>query len=279
MKKFWQVFHYEFTTNIRRRSFLFMTFGLPLLAVAILLIVNLINKPSGEDPGQDDSQGMQDLIREGVVDYSGWIKEIPPDLPDGRLAIYEDESSAEAALLAGEIETYYIVPRDYVQDGEVILVKLEINPLEPEGQSWVVGHTLTYNFLDRSMERTEVFWNVLYVEWKPLGNVNQPVGNGDADPFGVAYPLMMMFYILILTSSSLLLNSVTNEKKNRVLEILMTMIKPRQMLAGKTAAFGVTGLLQTLLWTGTFYFSQNYILPQQMPGSKEQGHRAEGIHR
>jgi ABC-2 type transport system permease protein len=47
-----------------------------------------------------------------------------------------------------------------------------------------------------------------------------------------------------------MLNSVTNEKTNRVIEILLTSITPQQMLTGKIIALGLVGLLQTVVWLG-----------------------------
>ncbi len=46
-----------------------------------------------------------------------------------------------------------------------------------------------------------------------------------------------------------MLNSITNEKTNRVLEILMTSINPSQMLTGKIVALGLVGLMQTIIWS------------------------------
>ena len=50
--------------------------------------------------------------------------------------------------------------------------------------------------------------------------------------------------------SSLLLSSVANEKKNRVMEVLMLSITPRQMLAGKILGLGIAGLAQAVVWAG-----------------------------
>jgi ABC-2 type transport system permease protein len=54
-------------------------------------------------------------------------------------------------------------------------------------------------------------------------------------------------------SASYLLSSITKEKENRVLEILMVSLAPRQMLVGKMIALGLVGLLQMSLWIGTGY--------------------------
>jgi len=61
----------------------------------------------------------------------------------------------------------------------------------------------------------------------------------------------MILYIVLLMGSSLLLSSMANEKKNRVMEILMLSITPRQMLTGKILGLGIAGLTQAVVWAGT----------------------------
>jgi ABC-2 type transport system permease protein len=61
----------------------------------------------------------------------------------------------------------------------------------------------------------------------------------------------MLYYVLILMSASLLLNSVTKEKENRVLEILMSSVSSRQLLTGKITGLGIASLFQAVIWVGT----------------------------
>jgi ABC-2 type transport system permease protein len=71
--------------------------------------------------------------------------------------------------------------------------------------------------------------------------------------FVVPYATTMLFYIIILASASMLLNSVATEKQNRVMEVLMLSVSPRQILTGKIVGLGLTGLLQTIIYTGISY--------------------------
>jgi len=71
--------------------------------------------------------------------------------------------------------------------------------------------------------------------------------------FFLPYAVMMTFYIIIITSASIMLSSITKEKENRVLEILMMSTNPQQLLSGKIVALGCVGLFQTVLWVGTGY--------------------------
>jgi len=48
-----------------------------------------------------------------------------------------------------------------------------------------------------------------------------------------------------------MLNSVAKEKENRVMEILMSSVKPKQLMAGKILGLGLIGLLQMVIWFGS----------------------------
>jgi ABC-2 type transport system permease protein len=63
-----------------------------------------------------------------------------------------------------------------------------------------------------------------------------------------------------------MLTSITHEKENRVMELLLTSVSPREMLIGKIIALGLTGLLQTLIWLASSYTliqlaGQEFALP------------------
>jgi ABC-2 type transport system permease protein len=55
----------------------------------------------------------------------------------------------------------------------------------------------------------------------------------------------------MITSASLLMNGITKEKENRVMEILMSAVKPRALLTGKILGLGLIGLLQLVVWMGS----------------------------
>ena len=71
--------------------------------------------------------------------------------------------------------------------------------------------------------------------------------------FFLPYSVTLLVYIAVLMSSGLLLSSLNREKQNRVLEILLVSLSPRQLLTGKLAGLGLIGLLQTGLWLGMGY--------------------------
>jgi ABC-2 type transport system permease protein len=253
MKKSLLVLRNEIITTVTRKSFLFTTFGLPLIAGLIFLGAsalrgNTLSALTGSTAAPDKTE----LHVEGYIDHSGLIKVIPEDIPGGILVAYPDEDSAHQALRAGEIAAYYIIPADYIVSGDLIYINPEYSWTSGKSQSWVMRQTLTANLLNNDPEQIQRFWNVMNVEVKALA----PSQERDRDnplTFVIPQATMIIFYVVILMSSSLLLNSVTVEKQNRVMEILMSSIRPRQLLTGKIIGLGLTGLLQTMIWFGTSY--------------------------
>jgi ABC-2 type transport system permease protein len=66
--------------------------------------------------------------------------------------------------------------------------------------------------------------------------------------------MVLILYMVILIPAGVLVNSVTDEKKNRVLEVLMASVSPKQLLTGKITALGLVGLLEAAVWLGVLWF-------------------------
>lgn len=255
MKKTLLVLRNEIITAVTRKSFMFTAFGMPLIAVVIFLGASVLKSDTPDAlgiGGVTDASDMPELQVEGYVDHSGLIEAIHESVPEGILVAYPDEASVRQALSDGEIAAYYVIPTDYVESGDLIYINPEYNWTSSQGQAWVMRQTLTANLLGNEPERIQRFWNVMDVEVKALA----PSQKRDLDnpmTFAVPYATMLLLYLVILMSASLLLNSVTIEKQNQVMEILMLSVRPRQLLTGKIIGLGITGLLQTLIWFATGY--------------------------
>ncbi len=250
MNKTLLVIRNEILTAIRSKSFLFIAFALPLIGVLVFFAVSLL-KGDGV-AGSGGSSDASELQVEGYVDESGLIQAIHPDVPEGILLAYSDEASARQALNAGEISAYYVVPADYMESGDLIYINPDYRITSSTGQSWVMRRTIFANLLGNDAERLERASCPMDVEVNAL---TPDTGRDENNPltFYIPYGTMMIFYMVIIMSASLLLNSVNNEKRNRVIEILLLSVTPRQLLTGKIVGLGILGLIQTAIWVGTGY--------------------------
>lgn len=253
MTKTLLVLRYEISTAFRRRSFLFVVFGLP---VILFLVFVALSQIGGERPvGSTGSAGAPDtrkLQREGYVDYSGLIAETHPDVPRGILTAYPDEDSARQAMRSGNIAAYYVVPSDYLETGNLIYVNPNYRPVSAEGQAWVMRWTLFANLVGNDPERMRA-GNAMNVHVTALAPAEAQRDMDSPLVFYVPYGMTMMFCFVLMMSAGLLLNSVSAEKQNRTMEVLLLSINARQMLIGKITALGMLGLLQAAVWFGAAY--------------------------
>jgi ABC-2 type transport system permease protein len=241
----------EIGATLRRKMFTIFAFGIPLVLGIVALIVMAVNRnadPIAASSTETDPLSATERASEGYVDQGDLVKLLPADVPPGWLREYPTEAAAQAALQAEEISAYTIIPADYVETGEIIHVRPEYNPLSGDTHSEDIERVLLLNLLGGDSELAATVWAPLDVQVTHLS----PAGSEEETESWITdlFPNLMTFtlYMVILMPAGGLVNAITDEKKNRVMEVLMSSVSPRQMIAGKILALGLLGLLQAAAW-------------------------------
>ena len=240
---------HEYLTNVRRTGFIVVTAIVPLIMVAILLVGALFG---GEAGAFFEAQFNRDRGTVGVVDRHGVFTPLLPEY-EGRYALYPDEMAGRAAVRSGEISLLMVIPEDYIARGEVTLISAEggasavMSGESDGGSAFFIDHLLHGVVDDALRERLA----------EPINPVIVPL-DGDVNPRGgvagivanilVPYFLGILLIITLLTSSGYLLRSVSEEKTSRVIEILLSSVTARDLLAGKVLGLGAVGLTQVFIW-------------------------------
>ncbi len=256
MSKTWLVLKNEFLSAVLRRSFLLTLVLLPLMSFIILLVVSGIQKSSGDantdaltdffSPKVESSN-----LPEGFIDLSGLVKEIPQASQE-KLVRFDNEDTAKKAVEAGTISAYYVIEKDFLAEGTILYMRPDYNPLGGMENTGAIETLMANALTDGDIELAYRVQDPLNVKEVSLAATPQR-SSSNMLTFFLPYIVTFLFYIVILTSSSLLLNNISTEKQNRMMEILMTSVTPRQMLTGKIIALGFVGLLQTIVWSGSGY--------------------------
>jgi ABC-2 type transport system permease protein len=256
MNKTWTVLKTEFINTVTRRSFLLTLILVPLVPAVILGAISLFG---GEQrivaPGGIPAlPAAEDQVREGYLDLANIIASTPAWLSEERLIAYDQEAQARQAVLAGEIRGYFVIQPDYLESGAIRYVSQDFNPMTSIDTSWAINALIQYNLLGADQARLEAYQNPIQVQYIDLAPDDSEAGidiSTSPVAFYIPYGMTMLFYVLIVTAASLMMNSVAKEKENRVMEVLMSSIKPRQLLTGKILGLGLVGLLQLVVWLGT----------------------------
>ncbi|MFZ6026383.1 MAG: ABC transporter permease [Chloroflexota bacterium] len=253
MRQVLLVLRHEILTILGSKSFWFGAVGIPLIGALVFAVAGAINQNTqASDAVSNLLSSPSTAVGEGYVDLGGIIATQPKDIPADKLRSYPDEAAARQALAAGEIAAFFIIPADYVESGKVTYVRPDFNPFSESGQGTLLRRLLRINLLDGDVDLSYRIERPLNLRTKSLAAEPQ---REESNPmtFFLPYAVTILYYIIILAAASLLLSSVTKEKENRVIEVLMSSVTPTQLLAGKIVGLGLIGLSQMLFWVGTSF--------------------------
>jgi ABC-2 type transport system permease protein len=254
MRKVWIIARHEYLVNVRRVGFILMTVLVPLLGGIGLLIAVFF---SGQASTFLESQFAPEQKEIGLVDHLGTFTPILPAYQD-RYRLFPDEAAGRAAVKADEITALLIIPQDYVQSGQVILVSKEggfsAAMLEDSTsvRRFFVDHLLRNDVSPALRRRVADPVNPVLVSLKGEGP-------SQASPLSMVLSLMLPYFLgllLVMTifvSSNYLLRGVADEKTSRVIEILLSSVTARELLAGKILGLGALGLTQVLVWLASAF--------------------------
>lgn len=221
-----------------------MTLAFPmisLIAMGIFLLVQGMDIPAAPDEevtiGYVDEVG----IFEGYTEQPGGITLVP----------YHTQQEATSALLTEAINEYFIIPQDYVSQGVIPRYTLE-KELEPAGETqWAMRSFLLSNLLE-GQTSPEIAERVKSPMWLSSIRLDESgeVATDQGGFGGFIVPFLFGFLLImaIFSSSGYLLRGLSEEKENRIMEILLSSVSARQLLAGKVLGLGAAGLVQIVVW-------------------------------
>lgn len=251
MRNTWLVIKHEIQSILSRPSFWIMTFLFPAIVIGFQMGSQILAQNVAEREIAKVTSGEEAI---GYVDESGLIRAIPDDVPSGLFVAYPDEDAARAALENGDITRYYLIPADFVAGGDLVLVEREFRPFKSLISSDPIRAVIHANLVGDEALAELIADPLAKVEATPLA----PLGGTDVDSplaFIVPYATLFMFFFVITMSSGFMLQSVAKEKENRVIEVLLVSLRPREMMLGKVIGLGAVALLQMGLWLGTGLFA------------------------
>jgi ABC-2 type transport system permease protein len=235
------IFRHEFLRTIRRTGFIILTLMLPLLILLGLGIDQIVSHVSKPAPTAS-SIGYVDLVG-GFTGFTtqGSITFVP----------FTTRDEATRALTEKTISEYFVIPADFVMSGAIERFIMS-QELEPPG----VTVAAIQNFLTSNLLNGKVPVDVVSRVESGV-NVATTTLNAQGTPVAVQpgyanfiVPVIFSIFLLmaLVFTSTYVLQSLAEEKENRLMEILISSVSARQLLAGKVAGLGAAGLLQVLIW-------------------------------
>jgi ABC-2 type transport system permease protein len=244
MNKTLLIGRHEFLKTIRRVGFIVLTLALPvlsLLGLGVYQIATKVVRPPAE------------LTRIGYVDQTGIFSQYT-DQGQISLVPFPTTNEAQRALLNQDISSYFIIPVDFLATGVINLFTTE-QALAPPPATLAAIEDFTISNLLAGKVPTEVINRVE----NPLNmTLTTLTATGEVAPRQGSYLNMIVpgvFSLLLALSlvftSTYVVQSLSEEKENRLMEILISSVSTGELLTGKVLGLGAAGLAQVLVWVLT----------------------------
>ena len=241
MNKTLLIFRHEFRHTIRRTGFIILTLAPPLivlLGIGVFHIVSGITRPPAE------------VTKIGYVDEVGGFDQFTTQ---GNITLvqFDTPETATQALIKKDIKEYFVIPSDFVSTGVIRRYTTQRELTPPAATTTAIKNFISSNLLAgkvpaTTVTRIEAPLNLITTTLTATGTV-APEQGGLANfivpgVFGVLLGLALIF------SSTYVLQSFSEEKETRLMEILLSSVSPRQLLTGKVLGVGAAGLVQVAVW-------------------------------
>lgn len=242
----------DYLRTVRRRGFIAGTLLLP-AAMALMFGVSAFFSTTG---------AQQPLGQVLVVDESPVALTTDPALTPHVILV--DRADADARLVAGTARDYYLVPpgwpaapdiRRIVGDGAGTnkpLSSIEALTLEQSAKAEIELMLRLSILRDAGLPDSALAQLLTPTKVTSVSTTGEPVTDASVlASFALPYIFTLIFVLSIFITSGYLLQSVTEEKENRVVEIVLSSIPALPLMAGKILGLGAAGLTQVAIWLAT----------------------------
>lgn len=243
MKKIRIVVQREFVTRVNRKSFIILTVLMPFIFAAIIFVPLLLSMIES-----DEKKNI------AVIDHTGiYIDKFENDeayvfIPKDKML---DEFKSDTTSFDAVIEIRSDLRTN--PDDAAIYSKNEI----PLSLTRTVNNVLnkqirhdkmtSYNIenLDKIITDFENEYSIKTIKWTDDGSEKESNVN-IAIAIGIIFTFVI--YIFVLSYGGMVMQSVMEEKTNRIVELMVSSVTPFQLMIGKIIGIGLVGILQLLIW-------------------------------
>ena len=247
MNKISLIIRREYLTRVRKKSFIIMTLLTPFLFALIFIIPMLVM--SNED---------KDFKKIAVIeDGSDLFTNVIPDTRDADFEYLQGVRLDDIKTSFSEMGYYgvlYISPQIVTTPDAIQLISKKQPPiglldhisgsLEKEIEKQKL---LAYNIenLDEILRTINTSVRIQTIKMDESGSARE---TSTGISMALAYLGGFLMYMLVFMFGSMVMRGVIEEKTNRIVEVIISSVKPVQLMLGKIIGVALVGLTQFALW-------------------------------
>lgn len=242
MNKILLVARREFLTRVQKKTFLLTTILLPLLIFGFYAMIIYFSVSGGST--------LKIVVSDNANIFNGRL-----DTTDEASFVFvngESESSLKQQVAEEKYNGYIYIPQNIRLLGND---SIQLVTAKPVG---IISRGKIQDVINKKLEEKRL---LSYVSQPQLDSIHMQKGIGftslqgtedDGAKVGASYVVGMfsgfLIYIILFIYGTMVMRGVMEEKVSRIAEVIVSSVKPFQLMMGKIIGIGAVGLVQFIIW-------------------------------
>lgn len=243
MSKIWIIIQREFLHRVTKKSFIVLTILMPFIIAATVFVPVWLSMVKSDVP--------QKVV---VIDDTG---KYLPQFRNNESYSFVPALKMEPEFRSDttDVSAVVMITDDLIQHPEAATIysRKEV----PKGLSRLVNEVLNEQIRHDKLERYDIpqledimsdfetLYSVRTVKWADDGTASE---SNSLVAMMSGMILTFLIYMFIMAYGGMVMQSVMEEKTNRIVELIISSVKPFQLMIGKIIGIGLVGILQLCIW-------------------------------
>ena len=260
MSKIGIVIEREYLERVKKKSFIITTILMPILMLALMMA------PAAIMLFVDSSES-----KVLVVDNSKMIAQKLKDREDVKFELAHD-ITLDSALNREDVSSVLVIPANVINAQRSTLKLYSNGPSSITTESAITDQVNSiieterlkkYNIENLDTILSEVSSNVALSTVRNDKEDEEAMSSGFSYAIGIG--MAFILYMFLLIYGQMVMTSIIEEKGNRVLEVVVSSVKPAQLMMGKIIGVALVAVTQMVLWGILLSLMSAFVLPAVMP--------------
>lgn len=251
----------EFMERVGKKSFIVTTLLMPvlmLLMMALPALIAIFSTPSDKSIA--------------VCDQSGVVMPILEQAGIEHLTFVSTDQPADSVLHDSDYYGVLSIPADiverpssallFIHEGGSVETESSIRNLIKEAVRDQRMQAYDIDNLQQILDETNVEVNIQTIRVDETGAEE---ATSSSLSFGIGMFMTFLLYMFLLMYGQLVMTSIIEEKNNRVLELVVSSVKPLHLMLGKIFGVGLVAVVQIIIWGALLCVMSAFLLPALIP--------------
>ena len=255
MNKIWLIFQREFLNRVQKKSFLVATILIPMIFPAIIAVMGYIFVQQEEGASKTRIQ---------ILDKSGKIELESTDRYEFVPVTDSMEVAKEKFYASDDFALLYVPPFELGNPNGMVLYTKE-NPsirrtddLQRMLEDRI--HDLKLEAFNIDKETLKNLKTKVSLRSITKGEDNQEKENNTQTLYVLGFVLGILIYIFVLVYGMQIMLGVIEEKTSKIVEVIVSSVRPFQLMLGKILGIAAVGLVQFAIWVILIFATSTFAL-------------------